>query len=130
MSNFDSVLESGDLAAIREGWAKLKPSCQSVAQRQAAGSGAAPAAPGSGGGTGGEAGVGTGESANPDEAMPQVEAADSEAFNNFLREWQQAQSEEVSSESRQRVSSFIEAAAKKARTAATPADAPAPRHPS
>ncbi|CAK0789051.1 unnamed protein product, partial [Prorocentrum cordatum] len=36
LSNFDSVLESGDLAAIREGWAKLKTSCQSVAQKEAA----------------------------------------------------------------------------------------------
>ncbi|CAK0848782.1 unnamed protein product [Prorocentrum cordatum] len=32
MSDFDSVLASGDLAAIREGWAKLKPSCESFAQ--------------------------------------------------------------------------------------------------
>jgi DNA repair exonuclease SbcCD ATPase subunit len=131
LSNFDSVLESGDLAAIREGWAKLKTSCQSVAQKEAAGSGAAPAASDSGGGTGGEAGVETGVPTHSDEAMPQVEAADSEAFQNFLHEWQQAQSEEVSSESRQRVSTFIEAAAKRAKTtAATPTEAPAPRTPS
>ncbi|CAK0850020.1 unnamed protein product [Prorocentrum cordatum] len=44
MSDFDSALASGDLEAIREGWAKLKPSCETFAQGPQPASGAGGAA--------------------------------------------------------------------------------------